>query len=213
MDGTIILAAVSAVAGGASAIIAWVARADTLDAARRAETAEAAALAAWEQSAAALKDANELAEKQYADRLARERKIRRVEVAEHFRRWYTEEAMRVVLSETMSAEARAEKRDLLIRLSATGEPGASALATEVITALARAKKGNIQTGIETAAKIAELTHSWVEDPEAFLTSREGTITAESLATELQKAVSDLETVIADSNPAETVKEGSHSEHG
>lgn len=204
--GSIIIATIGAVAGAASAIIAWSARADSLDAADRAKKAEAAALRAWEQSANALKEANDLSVAQYADRLARERKIRRVEVAEHFRRWYTEEAIRVVMGEAKSAQEQSEKRDLLIRLTATGEPGASALATEVIRALSRAKKGELKTGLEAAAEITDLTSSWINDPETFVSSREASITMESLTAELQKAVSSIEADMAGREGASAIEE-------
>ncbi|GAA1948888.1 hypothetical protein GCM10009816_07160 [Microbacterium aquimaris] len=55
----LILGAVSAAAAGASAIITWVSRADTIAAADRATKAEKAALSAWRDSATALKEANE----------------------------------------------------------------------------------------------------------------------------------------------------------
>lgn len=206
MDGSIILAAVGAAAGGASAIIAWAARADSLKAASRAERAEAAALRAWEDSASALKEANDLKTLQYAERLARERKIRRVEIAEHFRRWYLEDTMRVATGEERSAKARAERRELSIRLTATGEPGASMLGAEMIKASALVEAGELTSAVEASIKITTLTHAWVQDPEGFESDREDMFTADSLAEQITTAVDDLEAALAARTAASAVDE-------
>lgn len=194
--GTLIFGAISAFAAGASAIIAWVSRADSLSAAGRAEKAEESALQAWKDSALALKEANDLSAKQHAEGIARERKIRRVEVAEHFRRWYTEDAMRRVLGESLSASDRAEKRELAIRITATGEPGASVLATKVIEAVAQVIKGDMSSAVAAAATISTHTHRWVEDPETFTAALIDEFTVEKIVDSLQDAVTAMETAIA-----------------
>lgn len=203
--GALILAAISAFAAGASAIVAWFSRADSLSAADRAARAEESALQAWKDSALALKEANELSAKHHAERLARERKIRRVEVAEHFRRWYTEEAMRRVLGERLSADERAEKRALAIRLTATGEPGASVLATKVIEAASEVVEGDMSTAVKAAGTISTHTHRWVEDPETFIEALRDEFTVERIVDNLQDAVDAMETAMA----AEPV-DGTHS---
>jgi len=194
--GTLIFGAISAFAAGASAIIAWFARADSLSAADRAGKAEESALQAWKDSALALKEANDLSVQHHAEILARERKIRRVEVAEHFRRWYTEEAMRRVLGETLSAADRAEKRELAIRITASGEPGASVLATKVIEAVSLVVKGDMSTAIAAAATISTHTHRWVEDPETFTEALRDEFTVEKIVDTLQDAVDSMETAMA-----------------
>lgn len=192
---SLLIAGISALGGGASAIVAWAARADSLVAARRAEAAEEAALRAWQDSAAALIRANDLQERQFAERLARERKLRRVEVAEHVRRWYSESAMRTVIGVRATPEQNAEKRDLAIRLSSTDEPGAHALGLEVIEATKKAEKGNLRSAMNAAAAIGQLTFSWIEDPEQFMADRKATITVESLVDRMQGSVDDMEAAL------------------
>lgn len=194
--GTLILAAIATFAAGISAIVAWFARSDSLRAADRAEEAERAALKAWQDTAIALKESNELSASQHAERLARERKVRRVEVAEHFRRWYTEDAVRRVMGQHPSAKERAEKRDLAIRLTGTGEPGASALATKVIEAATGVVESDMKTALMAAATIASNTHSWVEDPEAYSEATRDDFTPERVVDTLQEALDGFEAVMA-----------------
>ncbi|WP_031206235.1 hypothetical protein [Microbacterium sp. UCD-TDU] len=165
--GSIIIATIGALAGGASAIIAWAARADSLRAAKRAEQAESAALRAWEQSASALKEANSQRAEQFSERVDRERRLQRFEIGERLRSRFLDDAFRAATGIAATPEEMVAGRELATRARATGEPGASALLGALKAAIDRISVDDTETVVPSMVDVDDLTKRWIADPEKF----------------------------------------------
>ncbi|QCR39918.1 hypothetical protein C1N74_05435 [Microbacterium sp. SGAir0570] len=100
--------------------------------------------------------------------------------------------MRRLLGQRMSDREKAEKRELLIKMTATGEPGASVVATVIIEAVQKVVPGDMSSVVAAAAKISTATHQWIEDPEAYTESVRSDFTADRIGDRIVSATGLME---------------------
>ncbi len=177
---------VAALGTGAAAIIAWTARADALKAQENAEAAQGAAVDAWQRAAGALEKANDIQLKMSEDAISRDRLQTRTAIGEALRRWYTEHAIRLAMGRTPSISERKEKRDLGLRLSGAGEPGAASVAVALDVAMRDIKLGDVDSALKASVGVMEEVRSWIRDPEAYMESQKSSFDANGFQEDLDK---------------------------
>lgn len=180
------IAIVTALATGAATIVAWASRADALAAKKSADAAQVAAVEAWQRAAGALEEANRIQVEITSAATARERRIRRAEMAEPASHLFASECIRVATGAPAVSDAKA-KRDIMLRITGSGEPAGFLL----LNMLDRTKKDVIVGDFVSSAKASSLCISlareWVEDPETFESTHRGTISPERMAEQLAEA--------------------------
>lgn len=171
----------AAVAAGASAIMAWTARSDSLKAQSAASDAQERATQIAEKSVQALDRANQLAEDQFQERVSLERRIARARWASLLRGWMMSKSLRSTLPSGQSLPSTirrvtfAEVNDERIALdekTADRLQGAIAAAInkmiDELNGLPQAERLAASSNMPVRLAVAEqLIEAWIAEPESI----------------------------------------------
>lgn len=183
-----------AMAGGlASAVIAWVARADALRAGDSAEKAHAAAVQAWERAAGALEEANALQVRLTTEATERDGMAERTRISQRIFRIYLEAFLRGASGSSSTPAERADKREAVIALAGTGEPGAMQLGLLLELELNSVPSGDADGASRASAKAAKWADSWAQNPEAFAEEHRDLMSVEFLSDALKDVMNRFDT--------------------
>ncbi|KDA05847.1 hypothetical protein DC31_13755 [Microbacterium sp. CH12i] len=189
------IAIISALGTGAAAIMAWVSRADALAAKESAEAAEAAAVDAWKRAADALEEANSIQLRTTAEAISRERLIRRTEIGEAACHMFSQDCLRTAVGGLKDPERPKAKRELMLRVTGTGEPAAFMFLTLLDRAKDTVARGDFESSTAAVARCFTLTREWVADPDEFEHLHRSEISVDDLAEDIRKAAEAFEAVM------------------
>lgn len=187
-------------AGGiAAAVIAWFARGDALRAEESAERAHSAAVTAWERAAGALEEANALQVRLTTEATERDRRATRIRIAQRASRIYLEAFLRAATGHRNTAAQRTDKRECVIALTGTGEPGAMQLGLLLEMELRSIARGDVDSATNASTRASKWADSWASDPAAFSEEHSELLSRDFLVDTL----GDVMDAFNQSNPAST----------